>query len=101
MGIWNWISTPMHMYAFSIVTFWSTFSPSGINLDLKVVSNVIFFGGNWKSQDIQIRGDHRDVNNVVKATKYPNSRHFLTYQHSLRVRTISLLKFEIFGSPCS
>lgn len=89
MGIWNWISTPMHMYAFSIVTFWSTFSPSGINPDLKVVSDVIFFGGNWKSQDIQIRGDNRDVNNVVKAEKYPNSRHFLTYQHSLRVRTIS------------
>ncbi|KAJ6934112.1 hypothetical protein NC651_009228 [Populus alba x Populus x berolinensis] len=84
MGIWNWISTPMHMYAFSIVTFWSTFSPSGINPDLKVVSDVIFFGGNWKSQDIQIRGDYRDVNNVVKAAKYPNSRHFLTYQHSLR-----------------
>eukprot|EP00258_Populus_trichocarpa_P036150 XP_024452169.1 protein MICRORCHIDIA 7 [Populus trichocarpa] len=36
------------------------------------------------AHDIQIRGDHRDVNNVVKAAKYPNSRHFLTYQHSLR-----------------
>ncbi|KAG5249661.1 protein MICRORCHIDIA [Salix suchowensis] len=36
------------------------------------------------AHDIQIRGDHRDVNNVVKAAKYPNCRHFFTYQHSLR-----------------
>ncbi|XP_071742509.1 protein MICRORCHIDIA 7-like [Rutidosis leptorrhynchoides] len=34
--------------------------------------------------DIQIRGVNRDEKNIEMAQKYPNSRHFLTYRHSLR-----------------
>ncbi|GAV86321.1 LOW QUALITY PROTEIN: HATPase_c_3 domain-containing protein, partial [Cephalotus follicularis] len=34
--------------------------------------------------DIQIRGVNRDEKNIQMAKKYPNSRHFLTYRHSLR-----------------
>ncbi|KAK4380407.1 hypothetical protein RND71_002269 [Anisodus tanguticus] len=35
-------------------------------------------------QDIQIRGVSRDEKKIEMAKEYPNSRHFLTYQHSLR-----------------
>ncbi|PWA76888.1 histidine kinase-like ATPase, C-terminal domain-containing protein [Artemisia annua] len=34
--------------------------------------------------DIQIRGVNRDEGNIEMAKQYPNSRHFLTYRHSLR-----------------
>ncbi|KAE8023734.1 hypothetical protein FH972_009402 [Carpinus fangiana] len=34
--------------------------------------------------DIQLRGVNRDEKNIQMAHQYPNSRHFLTYQHSLR-----------------
>ncbi|KAA8517301.1 hypothetical protein F0562_017594 [Nyssa sinensis] len=34
--------------------------------------------------DIQIRGVNRDEKKIQMAKNYPNSRHFLTYQHSLR-----------------
>ncbi|KAI3763232.1 hypothetical protein L1987_53685 [Smallanthus sonchifolius] len=34
--------------------------------------------------DIQIRGVNRDEKNIEMAKQYPNSRHFLTYRHSLR-----------------
>ncbi|KAI3737445.1 hypothetical protein L2E82_27448 [Cichorium intybus] len=34
--------------------------------------------------DIQIRGVNRDEKNIEMAIQYPNSRHFLTYRHSLR-----------------
>ncbi|KVH98126.1 hypothetical protein Ccrd_023660 [Cynara cardunculus var. scolymus] len=34
--------------------------------------------------DIQIRGVNRDENSIKMAQQYPNSRHFLTYRHSLR-----------------
>lgn len=37
-------------------------------------------------QDIQIRGVNRDENNISMAKKHPNSKHFLTYRHSLRVK---------------
>lgn len=36
-------------------------------------------------QDIQIRGVNRDERNLKMAIQYPNSKHFLTYRHSLRV----------------
>ncbi|KAL3512550.1 hypothetical protein ACH5RR_025267 [Cinchona calisaya] len=36
------------------------------------------------SHDIQIRGVNRDEKNIQMAQQYPNSRHFLTYRHSLR-----------------
>lgn len=36
-------------------------------------------------QDIQIRGVNRDEKNIQMAKQFPNSRHFLTYKHSLRV----------------
>ncbi|KAL2903804.1 Protein MICRORCHIDIA 4 [Bienertia sinuspersici] len=35
-------------------------------------------------EDIQIRGVNRDEKKIAMAKKYPNSKHFLTYQHSLR-----------------
>ncbi|KAH6799212.1 hypothetical protein C2S51_035696 [Perilla frutescens var. frutescens] len=34
--------------------------------------------------DIQIRGVNRDEKSIHMAEKYPNSKHFLTYRHSLR-----------------
>ncbi|KAH7835783.1 hypothetical protein Vadar_029837 [Vaccinium darrowii] len=34
--------------------------------------------------DIQIRGVNRDEKKIEMATDYPNSKHFLTYRHSLR-----------------
>ncbi|CAI9113153.1 OLC1v1013701C1 [Oldenlandia corymbosa var. corymbosa] len=34
--------------------------------------------------DIQIRGVNRDEKHIQMAQQYPNSRHFLTYRHSLR-----------------
>ncbi|EOA12940.1 hypothetical protein CARUB_v10025919mg [Capsella rubella] len=34
--------------------------------------------------DIQLRGVNRDEKNIVMASQFPNSRHFLTYKHSLR-----------------
>ncbi|KAF3438470.1 hypothetical protein FNV43_RR21232 [Rhamnella rubrinervis] len=34
--------------------------------------------------DVQIRGVNRDEKNIQMAKEYPNSRHFLTYRHSLR-----------------
>ncbi|XVF44285.1 hypothetical protein PTKIN_Ptkin02bG0108100 [Pterospermum kingtungense] len=34
--------------------------------------------------DIQIRGVNRDEKNIAMAKTFPNSRHFLTYRHSLR-----------------
>ncbi|KAG5617538.1 hypothetical protein H5410_017362 [Solanum commersonii] len=34
--------------------------------------------------DIQIRGVNRDERSIQMAKQYPNSRHFLTYRHSLR-----------------
>uniref|UniRef100_A0A0A0LTZ4 Morc S5 domain-containing protein n=2 Tax=Cucumis sativus TaxID=3659 RepID=A0A0A0LTZ4_CUCSA len=34
--------------------------------------------------DIQIRGVNRDEKSIQMAKKFPNSRHFLTYRHSLR-----------------
>ncbi|KAE8649075.1 hypothetical protein Csa_014868 [Cucumis sativus] len=35
--------------------------------------------------DIQIRGVNRDEKNIKMAQQYPNSRHYLTYRHSLRI----------------
>ncbi|KAJ4790897.1 hypothetical protein LUZ62_042143 [Rhynchospora pubera] len=34
--------------------------------------------------DILLRGVNRDENNIKMAKQFPNSRHFLTYRHSLR-----------------
>ncbi|XP_050371866.1 protein MICRORCHIDIA 7-like [Argentina anserina] len=34
--------------------------------------------------DIQIRGVNRDEKSIQMSKQYPNSRHFLTYRHSLR-----------------
>ncbi|KAI3773542.1 hypothetical protein L1987_48072 [Smallanthus sonchifolius] len=36
------------------------------------------------NHDIQIRGVNRDETNIEMAQQYPNSRHYLTYHHSLR-----------------
>ncbi|KAL1566503.1 protein MICRORCHIDIA 7-like [Salvia divinorum] len=40
--------------------------------------------------DIQIRGVNRDEKSIDMAKKYPNSKHFLTYRHSLRSYTAIL-----------
>lgn len=45
-------------------------------------------------QDIQLRGVNRDEQNIKMAQHYPNSRHFLTYRHSLRV-TIPVYAFAL------
>ncbi|XP_031490649.1 protein MICRORCHIDIA 7-like [Nymphaea colorata] len=37
--------------------------------------------------DIQLRGVNRDEKRIQMSKQYPNSRHFLTYQHSLRSYT--------------
>ncbi|KAL2614433.1 hypothetical protein AAZV13_08G009100 [Glycine max] len=37
--------------------------------------------------DIQIRGVNRDEKNIQMSKEFPNSRHFLTYRHSLRSYT--------------
>ncbi|KAL6650509.1 hypothetical protein ACP70R_009434 [Stipagrostis hirtigluma subsp. patula] len=34
--------------------------------------------------DIQLRGGNRDEKNIEMAKQFPNSKHFLTYRHSLR-----------------
>ncbi|XP_050224107.1 protein MICRORCHIDIA 7-like [Mercurialis annua] len=34
--------------------------------------------------DIQLRGVNRDEKNIQMAAQFPNSRHFLTYRHSMR-----------------
>ncbi|CAE6233289.1 unnamed protein product [Arabidopsis arenosa] len=34
--------------------------------------------------DIQLRGVNRDEKNIDMASQFPNSRHYLTYKHSLR-----------------
>ncbi|CAI9767378.1 unnamed protein product [Fraxinus pennsylvanica] len=44
--------------------------------------------------DIQIRGVNRDEKNIQMAQLYPNSRHFLTYRHSLR-SYVSILYLRI------
>ncbi|XP_062115867.1 protein MICRORCHIDIA 7-like isoform X2 [Humulus lupulus] len=38
----------------------------------------------YDPHDIQIRGVNRDEKSIQMAKQYPNSRHFLTYRHSLR-----------------
>ncbi|KAB1217500.1 MORC family CW-type zinc finger protein 3 [Morella rubra] len=51
--------------------------------------------------DIQIRGVNRDEKNIQMAKEYPNSRHFLTYRHSLRIclesKKYCLKRWEIEG----
>uniref|UniRef100_A0A7N1A6U3 Morc S5 domain-containing protein n=1 Tax=Kalanchoe fedtschenkoi TaxID=63787 RepID=A0A7N1A6U3_KALFE len=44
--------------------------------------------------DIQIRGVNRDEKSIQTANRYPNSRHFLTYHHSLR-SYVSILYLRI------
>ncbi|XWS63501.1 hypothetical protein CRYUN_Cryun06bG0103500 [Craigia yunnanensis] len=45
-------------------------------------------------QDIQIRGVNRDEKNIAMAKTFHNSRHFLTYRHSLRSYA-SILHFRL------
>ncbi|MCO5592323.1 hypothetical protein L7F22_046324 [Adiantum nelumboides] len=40
--------------------------------------------------DIQIRGANRDEQKILMAKRFPNSRHYLTYRHSLRVGLLKL-----------
>ncbi|MCO5570079.1 hypothetical protein L7F22_023793 [Adiantum nelumboides] len=35
--------------------------------------------------DIQLRGVNRDEKHILMAERFPNSQHYLTYQHSLRI----------------
>ncbi|RWR86983.1 protein MICRORCHIDIA 7-like protein [Cinnamomum micranthum f. kanehirae] len=46
--------------------------------------------------DIQIRGVNRDEKKIQMAKQFPNSRHFLTYRHSLRsYASILYLRFPL------
>ncbi|XP_009110531.3 protein MICRORCHIDIA 5-like [Brassica rapa] len=45
-------------------------------------------------RDIQLRGVNRDEKKIEMAKAYPNSRHFLTYRHSLR-RYASILYLRL------
>ncbi|KAI5058215.1 hypothetical protein GOP47_0026385 [Adiantum capillus-veneris] len=40
---------------------------------------------NTDRYDIQLRGVNRDEKHISMAERFPNSRHYLTYQHSLRI----------------
>ncbi|CAN7119250.1 unnamed protein product [Brassica rapa subsp. narinosa] len=44
--------------------------------------------------DIQLRGVNRDEKNIKMAAQFPNSRHFLTFKHSLR-SYVSILYLRI------
>ncbi|CAH8304178.1 unnamed protein product [Eruca vesicaria subsp. sativa] len=44
--------------------------------------------------DIQLRGVNRDEKNIKMASQFPNSRHFLTFKHSLR-SYVSILYLRI------
>ncbi|KAG7541574.1 Histidine kinase/HSP90-like ATPase superfamily [Arabidopsis thaliana x Arabidopsis arenosa] len=44
--------------------------------------------------DIQLRGVNREEKNIKMASQFPNSRHFLTYKHSLR-SYVSILYLRI------
>ncbi|CAA7038987.1 unnamed protein product [Microthlaspi erraticum] len=44
--------------------------------------------------DIQLRGVNRDEKSIKMASQFPNSRHFLTYKHSLR-SYVSILYLRI------
>ena len=62
------------------------------NVSVKLVSNQFILTQTQsatllmlKLQDIQIRGVNRDQNKIQKANQFPNSKHFFTYRHSLRV----------------
>ncbi|XP_010448496.1 PREDICTED: protein MICRORCHIDIA 7-like [Camelina sativa] len=44
--------------------------------------------------DIQLRGVNREEKNIKMAAQFPNSRHFLTYRHSLR-SYVSILYLRI------
>ncbi|OAP00988.1 hypothetical protein AXX17_AT4G28850 [Arabidopsis thaliana] len=44
--------------------------------------------------DIQLRGVNREERNIKMASQFPNSRHFLTYKHSLR-SYVSILYLRI------
>ncbi|CAN8325836.1 unnamed protein product [Cochlearia groenlandica] len=46
------------------------------------------------TDDIQLRGVNRDEKNIKMASQFPNSRHFLTYKHSLR-SYVSILYLRI------
>ncbi|ESQ54815.1 hypothetical protein EUTSA_v10024553mg [Eutrema salsugineum] len=45
-------------------------------------------------EDIQLRGVNRDEKNIKMASQFPNSRHFLTFKHSLR-SYVSILYLRI------
>ncbi|CAL5375322.1 unnamed protein product [Camellia sinensis] len=47
--------------------------------------------------DIQIRGVNRDEKKILMAKQFPNSKHFLTYRHSLRVMATLLGEIEDKG----
>lgn len=52
-------------------------------LNIILLVMVVYMAYIW--QDIQLRGVNRDEKNIQMAREFPNSRHFLTYRHSLRV----------------
>ena len=65
------------MYVFFLLWFWSA-TMQKLSVFVYLMTHVLL-------QDIQLRGVNRDEKSISMAAQYPNSRHFLTYRHSLRV----------------
>eukprot|EP00249_Psilotum_nudum_P020961 c27914_g1_i1 orf=779-3388(-) len=83
------------------LTQWSPYSTEASLLDqfigMKYQGTVIVVYNLWEDDqgqleldfdtdphDIQVRGANRDEKKIMMAQRFPNSRHFLTYRHSLR-----------------
>lgn len=75
MLIRMYVFTSLEMVLITSIYSYVTWSP---NFLMKTIWNLLL-------QDIQIRGVNRDEKSIQMAQQYPNSRHFLTYRHSLRV----------------
>lgn len=95
---WNLISMLILMYVFDVLHLVVDFFFLSLLVAL-FEHNSLFKIHNamryviW--QDIQIRGVNRDEKHIQMAKQYPNSRHFLTYRHSLRVMLACLMKSSV------
>lgn len=76
----------MHLDPYFHSYFFSHLANSGYGINLMLFMII---------QDIQIRGVNRDEKSIKMAKQFPNSRHFLTYRHSLRVLQFLFLLAQI------
>lgn len=77
---WSWILMLIHMYVDSWVMYILSFLFQRLRYSSSHIWCLIL-------QDIQIRGVNRAEKNIQMAKEFPNSRFFLTYRHSLRVKS--------------